>query len=113
MPRENLLSLFRDFERFHNDIAVVQKRGYRRETWTYGRLAAETRNFAVLLKARGVKTGDRVLLWAPNSAEWVAAFWGCLLRGAVAVPMDDGASLDFVSRVARDAAVKLVFTSRG
>jgi long-chain acyl-CoA synthetase len=111
MPRENLLSLLRDFERFRNNIAVVQQRGYRREAWTYGRLAAEARNVAILLKARGVNTGERVLLWAPNSAEWVAAFWGCLMRGAVAVPMDDGASLDFVSRVARDAAVKLVFTT--
>ena len=103
--------MFWDFECFRSDIAVIQKRGYRRETWTYGRLAAEAKNFATFLRERGVNTGDRVMLWAPNSAEWVAAFWGCLLRGAVAVPMDDGASVDFVSRLARDAAIKLVFTT--
>ncbi len=38
MSRENLLSLFRDFERFANDIAFVQRRGYRREAWTYREL---------------------------------------------------------------------------
>ncbi len=112
MPRENLLSLFREFERYRSDIAVVQKRGYRREAWTYGRLARTAAAFARLLQERNVKTGDRVLLWAPNSAEWMAAFWGCVLRGAVAVPMDDGASADFVSRVARDAGIKLVFANR-
>jgi long-chain acyl-CoA synthetase len=112
MPRENLLSLFREFEIYRNDIAVIQKRGYRRETWKYGSLAAAAKTCAAALKQLGVKTGDRVLLWAPNSAEWVAVFWGCLLRGAVVVPMDDGGSPDFVSRVARDAGTRLVLTTR-
>jgi long-chain acyl-CoA synthetase len=112
MSRDNLLSLFREFERYGKDIAFVQRRGYRLEAWTYRRLARAAVSCALGLKERGIRTGDRVLLWGPNSAEWTAAFWGCLLRGAVAVPMDDGATLDFASRVARDAGVKLIFASR-
>jgi long-chain acyl-CoA synthetase len=112
MSRDNLLSLFREFERYGSDIAFVQRRGYRREAWTYGRLARMAFTCALGLKERGLHTGDRVLLWGPNSAEWTAAFWGCLLCGAVAVPMDDGATQDFAGRVARDAAVKLIFASR-
>ena len=110
--RENLLSLFGEFERFGNDVAFVHRRGYRREAWTYRKLARVACACALELKERGVRTGDRVLLWGPNSAEWAAAFWGCLLRGAVAVPMDDGATPDFAGRVARDAGVKFVFASR-
>src|SRR6185437_12339848 len=79
---------------------------------TYAKLASVAVVCASELKERGVRTGDRVLLWGPNSAEWTAASWGCLLRGAVAVPMDDGAALDFAWRVARDAGVKLIFSSR-
>ena len=112
MSRDNLLSLFREFERYGNDVAFVQQRGYRREAWTYRKLARVASICALGLKERGVRTGDRVLLWGPNSAEWTAAFWGCLLHGAVAVPMDDGATLDFAGRVARDAGVKLIFASR-
>ncbi len=112
MSRENLLSLFSEFERYGEDIAFVQQRGYRRETWTYRRVASVARACASELKERGVRTGERVLLWGPNSVEWTAAFWGCLLRGAVAVPMDDGATLDFAGRVASDAGVKFVFASR-
>ncbi len=112
MSRENLLSLFQEFERYSADIAFVQRRGYRREAWSYNKLANVAVVCAAELKERGVRTGDRVLLWGPNSAEWTAAFWGCLLRGAVAVPMDDGATLDFAGRVARDAGVKLIFSSR-
>src|SRR5271155_1082257 len=112
MSRDNLLSLFREFERYGRDIAFVQRRGYRRETWTYQKLRSVACACALELKERGVGTGDGVLLWGPNSAEWTAAFWGCLLRGAVAVPMDDGATPDFAGRVVRDAGVKLIFASR-
>src|SRR5258707_2872769 len=86
MPRSNLLSLFDDFHRYSRDIAVVQRRGYRRESSTYAKLAKIAFRLAHDLRQHGVRTGDRVLLWSPNSAEWMAAFWGCLLRGAVAVP---------------------------
>src|SRR5690242_2390316 len=112
MSRESLLSLFREFERYREDFAFVQRRGYRRENWTFGKLASVAVVCAAELKERGIRTGDRVLLWGPNSAEWAAAFWGCLLRGAVAVPMDDGATIDFAERVARDSGAKLIFSSR-
>ncbi len=113
MSRENLNSLFVEFERYAADIAIVQRRGYRREAWTYRQVADFAIACALDLKARGLHTGDRVLLWGPNTAEWMAAFWGCLLRGAVAVPMDDMATSDFAARVAADAGVKLIFASRG
>ena len=111
MPRTNLLSLFDDFRRHSRDVAVVQRRGYRRESWSYDKLAKVAFRLAQELKQRGVCTGDRVLLWGPNSAEWMAAFWGCLLRGAIAVPIDDGATPDFAARVARETSTKLIFGS--
>ena len=111
MQRENLLTLFGEFERYRNDVAVVQRRGYRREAWSYGKLAHVASACANELERRGLRTGDRVLLWGANSAEWVAAFWGCVLYGAVAVPMDDGATCEFAGRVACDAAVKLILAS--
>jgi long-chain acyl-CoA synthetase len=113
MSRPNLLSLFDDFSRYRRDIAAVQRRGYRRESWTYGKLANVAFRFAHDLQQSGIRTGDRVLLWAPNSADWMAAFWGFLLRGAVVVPIDDGATAEFASRVARETSVKLVVASRG
>jgi long-chain acyl-CoA synthetase len=111
MSRANLLSLFDEFARFSGGVAIVQQRGYRRETWTYQKLARAAALRAFQLKERGVRAGDRVLLWGTNSAEWVAAFWGCLLRGAVVVPFDDSSTLDFASRVAADAGIKFAFAS--
>src|SRR5882762_11163897 len=111
MSRPNLLSLFDEFSRYGSDVAAVQRRGYRRESWTYGKLATIAFGFAHHLKQRGIRTGDRVLLWGSNSAEWMAAFWGCLLRGAVVVPIDAGATLDFAARVAGETSDKLVIAS--
>src|SRR5258708_12246763 len=113
MPRPNLLSLFDDFHRHRRDVAAVQRRGYRREAWSYAKLAASAFDLAHDLKQSGVRTGDRVLLWGPSGAEWMAAFWGCLLRGAVVVPIDDCAIPDFAARVARETSAALVIASAG
>lgn len=112
MARRNLLTLFDDFAPFAGDVAVVQTRGYRREKVTYAELSSHALFWSYALGERGIAPGDRVLLWAPNSAEWVACFWGTLLRGAVVVPMDATASPDFVQRAIQDAGVKLILRDR-
>ena len=112
MSRLNLLSLFDEFGRFSTGGAFVQRHGYRRETWTYQKLAEVAVQRARQLKQGGVRTGDRVLLCGANSAEWVAAFWGCLLRGAAVVALDDSSTIEFVSQVIADAGVKAAFIPR-
>ncbi len=112
MPRRNLLSLFENFRRFASDVAVVETRPYRREKLTYAELCGHARFWSARLGGHGIAPGDRVLLWAPNSAAWVACFWGILLRGAIVVPMDPNASPDFVERAIKDASVKLVVRDR-
>ena len=112
MARDNLNSLFADFAQYAGDLAVVQRRGYRREAWTYAKLAHTATTIAMEFRERGAGTGDRILLWAPNSAEWMAAFWGCLLLGAVAVPIDAGAAPDFAARVARETSPRMIVASR-
>ncbi len=115
MEHGSLLTLFARFAReareggIARDVAVVQRRGYRREMWTYAEIAAMAEESARVLRDGDVQPGERVLLWGANSAEWMAAFWGCLIRGAVAVPMDAGATPEFAARVMRDAGVKFAF----
>ncbi len=111
MSRQNLLSLIEDFARYRRDIAFVQQHGYRRETWNYEKLAKQALGRAMQLKLAGVEKGDRVLLWGPNSARWMAAFWGCLYRGAIAVPLDDSSTPEFANRVAADANIKFAILS--
>ncbi len=105
--RDHLATLIDDFRRLDCEIAVVRYQGNRRRVTTYGELARLAGRFAALLAARGIAQGDRVLLWAENSAEWIAAFHGCLLRGVLAVPLDAFGTAEFVARVAADVSPKL------
>ncbi|MGA2571576.1 MAG: AMP-binding protein [Terracidiphilus sp.] len=105
--RDHLATLIDEFRRFDREIAVVRYQGNRRRVTTYGELARLAGRFAALLAARGIVQGDRVLLWAENSAEWIAAFHGCMLRGVLAVPLDANGAADFAARVAADVRPKL------
>jgi long-chain acyl-CoA synthetase len=95
----------------NREIAYVNRRGFRTLRWTYRQLAEMAFRFARELEARGIGKGDRVLLWGDNCAEWVGAFFGCMLRGAVAVPMDRIAAPDFAQRVMSDVDAKLIVCS--
>ena len=55
--------------------------------WTYAELELAARSTGGALRARGVGPGDRVALQM-GSEELVVALHGCLLIGAVAVPID-------------------------
>jgi long-chain acyl-CoA synthetase len=100
--RDHLATILDDFRALNREIAVVRYQGNRRRVTTYGQLAELAGRFAALLAARGIGAGDRVLIWGENSAEWIAAFHGCLLRGVLAVPLDANSIPDFAARVAAD-----------
>jgi len=105
--REHLATLVEDFRRYDREIAVVRYRGNRRRVSTYGDIARLAGRFAAFLEDKNVGAGDRVVLWAENSAEWIAAFHGCILRGALVVPLDAYGSADFAARVAADVQASL------
>ncbi|MGE5327509.1 MAG: AMP-binding protein, partial [Deltaproteobacteria bacterium] len=113
MAHQSVLDYFKPDSRPSNEIAVVWRRGYRTLRWSYADLLRTAMQFALELEARGIAKGDRVFLWGENSGEWVAAFLGCLLRGAVAVPMDAIAGIDFAARVAAQADVRIAMVGRG
>jgi long-chain acyl-CoA synthetase len=110
-----MLTTLADYARKHlslgDDTAFVYMRGLRTHRWSYRQVAELSFRFARELEQRGIGKGDRVLLWGENCAEWVAAFFGCMLRGALAVPMDKIASPDFALRVADDTNAKLIVCS--
>lgn len=109
---ESLLDFAKSYAARGNEIAVRQRRGYRMESWSYGRIAREGNRLARELARRGIEKGDAVLLWGENSAEWIIVFLGCMLRGAVIVPIDHGSTPEFALRVAQEVSAKLVFCSR-
>jgi acyl-CoA synthetase (AMP-forming)/AMP-acid ligase II len=71
-------------ERFGHQLAIVD--GSTR--LSYGDLRGAARTFGAALVACGVEPGDRVAIWAFNSAEWVVTALGLFEAGAVLVPIN-------------------------
>jgi long-chain acyl-CoA synthetase len=105
--REHLGTLVEDFRSYGREIAVVRYQGNRRRVSTYGDIARLAGRFAAYLAGQNIGAGDRVVLWGENSAEWIAAYHGCILRGVLAVPLDAYGSAEFAARVAADVQPKL------
>lgn len=110
---ESLADFFRtNFDAHHEERAYGQRHGYRMQWFTYGQVGQMALHLCGQLETRGIAKGDRVMLWGENCAEWVAAFFGCALRGAIVVPMDNAAPSDFASRVSTQVEAKLWICSR-
>ena len=110
---ESLAEFFLENFRAHRrERACRQRRGYRAESFTYGEILEVACGFARKLEARGIAQGDRVMVWGENCAEWMAAFFGCVLCGVIVVPMDDGSMPDFAMRVFQRVGAKLLVGSR-
>lgn len=84
-----------------------------RQSWTFGELDRHARSVAGLLQSRGA-SGARVVLAYPTCLDFIAAFYGCLYAGALAVP----ASLPLahgkdrrLELIVADSGAKLVLTT--
>lgn len=107
MKRDTLVDFFDSIVR-QEGTALAYDDGLRPRSYTYAQLEAAARRFAARLAEAGAGRGDRVVLWSENRPEWVAAFWGCLLRGVAVAPIDERHSEDFFARVVRITGPKAI-----
>ena len=56
------------------------------QTYTYGQLAEGIEKYHIFFEEAGVKKGDKIALYARNSAEWAIAYFATLIYDAVTVP---------------------------
>jgi long-chain acyl-CoA synthetase len=55
---------------------------------SYGQLVSAARRVSSKLRALNVKPGDRVLMYSPNSPEFLPVYLGCAHAGAIFVPVN-------------------------
>src|SRR6266852_4569077 len=112
MTRRSVVDYLENLLRRGGECAYVQHRGYRTVRWSYRQVAEAAFQCARELQERAIGKGDRVLLWGPNSAEWVVAFFGCALRSTIVIPIDDAGVADFAQRVYQQVGGSLLLSSR-
>ena len=61
----------------------------------------------------GIEKGDRVAIWAPNSAEWIVAAFGLLTAGAVLVPVNTRFKTEEAADVIVRSGAKAVLIQKG
>ena len=71
-------------ERYGDQEALVE--GDRR--WSYRELGDAVRQSVRAALAAGIQSGERIGLWAPNSADWILAALGILGAGGILVPLN-------------------------
>ena len=96
---------------FGTRTALVTRGDYRSKRWSYRQLWEFSGRIAAYVQCRGVNKGDRVVLLAPSSPYWVAAYFGCLRAGAVLVPLDTRSPSEFVRKVVKQTQPKLALAS--
>jgi len=62
---------------------------------------------------QGVQKGDRVAIWAPNSAEWMIAAFGLLTAGGVLVPVNTRFKAEEAADIIGRSAAKAVLIQKG
>ena len=80
---------------------------------TFRELAALARQATRAAMAQGIRPGDRVAIWAPNSWEWIVAALGALGAGGWLVPVNTRFKGDEAAYVLDRADAAALFTVRG
>lgn len=103
---DSLVELLRcSVERCAEATAIVEIGGGR---LTYSELWERAGRVAGGLRARGISPGDRVAIVLPNGTDWVLAFLGAQLAGAIAVPVNTRLAPAEVRQAVADSGAALV-----
>ncbi|EFC79851.1 FadD3 family acyl-CoA ligase [Parafrankia sp. EUN1f] len=102
-------ALARAAARWPHDEAIVD--GDQR--LTFADLDARTAEVARALVASGVRAGDRVSVWAPNTCEWALVALGVYRAGAVLAPINSRFKGVEAARILRTAGSRLLFVVDG
>lgn len=76
---------------------------------SYQELAEKIRIFSGSLKSRSVRKGQRIAIEADNLISYFAAFLGCQLSGAIAVPIEKNISIYKLQDILKSTKPSLVF----
>jgi carnitine-CoA ligase len=76
--------------------------------WTYAQTLARTRRVAAALQSLGVAQGDHVVVWLPNNAEALEAFFAINYIGAVYIPINTSYRGALLAHVIENSDAKVI-----
>jgi long-chain acyl-CoA synthetase len=104
-PNNNIYSIFAEAAERHPDKTAVFYLGTR---FSYRKLQNLSERFAAALNDNGINTGQRVMMYIPNSIQWVVSWLGIQKLGAVAVPITPIYTPHDISYISNDSEAEAI-----
>jgi len=99
--------------RYRERTALIEPVGETRMTSvTYRDLLERAHSFAGYLQGEKLQKGDCILIWSASRINWMVAYLGALLVGAVIVPVDVNSKEDFLCRIEQSVEAKYLITTQ-
>jgi len=99
-------------EQYEDRPAIYFRSAFRSFSFSYREIHQRCLRVANYLAQKGIKRGDRILVWSYNGQEYGSILLGCALSGAIAVPIDFSSKADFVQLIGEKVQAKHIFHSR-
>lgn len=96
-------------QRWPHEVALIEGG----QTRTFEQLWQECRAATSALLERGVRSGDRIAIWAPNCREWVVAAVAAQTCGAAIVPLNTRFKGREAGDILRRTRTRMLFTVKG
>lgn len=106
-PNQPLFRFLEDAARKYPDRACTIFKG---AVISYREMNALTDHMAAALVEMGVKKGDRVGIFMPNTPQFVVAYFGILKAGGAVVAVNPTYPVDEILKPVNDAGIEVMFT---
>src|SRR5271163_2230892 len=107
---ETLRSLIDGFAAHDAKVALLSFTRSASSSFTYKTFVDEIRNMAAELRVQGVKKGDNLVFFAPNSPAWIISALAVIYSGATVVPIDSQQSDEVLAHIIADSSADWIFT---
>lgn len=96
---------------FPNKEAILFKKDNKYISYTYKEMYAKSQSIASFLINFGIKPKDKIALILENCPEWGFIYFGIVMTGATAVPIDIQSNIKDLQYFLEDSESKIVFAS--
>lgn len=99
-------------EEYGDREAIHFKSPFRTFCFKYCDLYQRSLQVSNYLYEKGIRKGDRILVWSYNSQEYASILLGCALAGVIVVPIDFNSNAEFVALISKNVEAKCLFHSK-